>query len=121
MHDYPSTVFPHPWFNAPDYPNNLPRVWDSYWGYIYKQGIAPVWVGEFGTKLETNSDKQWLTRLVSYLGSGAGGLNWTFWCWNPDSGDTGGILKDDWTTINQAKQSNLSAIMYPLVILGRFQ
>ncbi len=118
VHDYPSTVFSHSWFNAPDYPNNLPRVWDSYWGYIYKQGIAPVWVGEFGTKLQTNSDRQWLTRLVSYLGSGASGLNWTFWCWNPDSGDTGGILNDDWSTINQAKQSNLSAIMYPLSDTG---
>ncbi|HCP73827.1 MAG TPA: hypothetical protein DIU08_04210, partial [Ktedonobacter sp.] len=41
-------------------------------------------------------------------------VNWTFWCWNPDSGDTGGILNDDWTTVNQAKEARLTAIMYPL-------
>jgi endoglucanase len=114
VHDYAATIMPHPWFYASNYPNNLPGVWDSYWGYVYKQGIAPVWVGEFGTRLQTYSDKQWLTRLVDYLGNGAGGVNWTFWCWNPDSGDTGGILNDDWSTVNQAKESRLTAIMYPL-------
>jgi endoglucanase len=114
VHDYPSTVYPRSWFNAPDYPNNLPGVWDSYWGYIYKNGIAPVWVGEFGTKLQNTSDQQWLSTLVSYLGTGASGINWTFWCWNPNSGDTGGILNDDWTTVNTAKQNYLTAIEFPL-------
>ncbi|HAE84854.1 MAG TPA: hypothetical protein DCK85_15855, partial [Ktedonobacter sp.] len=36
VHDYAQTVAPHSWFNAANYPNNLPGVWDSYWGYIYK-------------------------------------------------------------------------------------
>jgi endoglucanase len=89
-------------------------VWDKHWGYLIKQNIAPVWLGEFGTRLQTDSDKQWLTALVKYLGTGAGGINWTFWCWNPNSGDTGGILNDDWTTVNQAKQSYLNPIEFPL-------
>ncbi len=114
VHDYPSTVAPHSWFNVSSYPNNLPGVWDAHWGYIYKQGIAPVWVGEFGTKLQTNSDKQWLTQFVHYLGTGSGAINWTFWCWNPDSGDTGGILNDDWKTVNTAKESYLNTIMFRL-------
>src|SRR6202043_4167281 len=81
-------------------------------GYIYKQGIAPVWVGEFGTKLATNSDREWLTEFVHYLGTGSGGINWTFWCWNPDSGDTGGILNNDWKTVNQVKEAYLDPIMF---------
>ena len=113
VHDYPSTIYPRSWFNAPNYPHNLPGVWDSYWGYIYKKGIAPVWVGEFGTKLQSTSDQQWLSALVSYLGTGASGINWTFWCWNPNSGDTGGILNDDWTTVNTAKQNYLTPIEFP--------
>lgn len=113
-HDYPSTVYGRSWFNAPDYPNNLSSVWDTYWGYIYKNGIAPVWVGEFGSRLQSSSDQQWLSTLVSYLGTGAGGINWTFWCWNPDSSDTGGILNDDWTTVNTTKQKYLTPIEFPL-------
>jgi endoglucanase len=81
---------------------------------VQKQGIAPVWVGEFGTKLQTQEDKQWFSSLVNYLGMGASGFNWTFWCLNPDSTDTGGILQDDWQTVNTDKQNELKAILFPL-------
>jgi endoglucanase len=30
-------------------------------------------------------------------------MSYTYWSWNPDSGDTGGVLQDDWNTIDQAK------------------
>ena len=30
-------------------------------------------------------------------------MSYTYWSWNPNSGDTGGILKDDWQTIDQDK------------------
>lgn len=114
VHDYPASVAAHSWFNASDYPRNLSQVWDTYWGYVYKQGIAPVWVGEFGSKLQTSSDREWFSQLIRYLGTGASGINWTFWCWNPDAGDTGGLLNNDWTTVNPAKQGPLSHIMFPL-------
>jgi endoglucanase len=113
-HDYPSSVYPQSWFSDPNYPNNLPSIWDTHWGYLYKNNVAPVWLGEFGTKLQSTSDQQWLSTLVNYLGKGASGMNWTFWCWNPNSGDTGGILNDDWTTVNQAKQNYLNPIEFQL-------
>jgi endoglucanase len=113
-HDYPADVASQPWFSDPNYPNNLPAIWDKHWGYIAKQGIAPVWLGEFGTTLATTSDKQWFTAITNYLGKGATGMSWTYWCLNPDSGDTGGILNDDWTTVNQAKQAYLTPIEFPL-------
>ena len=79
-----------------------------------------MWVGEFGTTLKTNVDKQWLATMTSYLGAtnnlrpGAAGISWTFWSWNSDSGDTGGILNDDWKTVNDAKQVYLTPIEFPL-------
>jgi len=114
VHDYPKSVSTHPWFNASDYPNNLPQIWDTYWGYIQKQGIAPVWVGEFGTKLATTSDQEWFSQLTKYLGTGSSGISWTFWSWTPDSQDTGGILGNDWQTVNQAKQQVLNPLLFPL-------
>ncbi|GHO42447.1 hypothetical protein KSX_06100 [Ktedonospora formicarum] len=113
-HDYPASVYPQSWFSASNYPNNLPGVWDTHWGYLVKQNIAPVWLGEFGTKLATTSDQQWLSTLTNYLGKGANGIHWTFWCLNPNSGDTGGILNDDWTTVNQTKQAYLTPIEFAL-------
>ncbi len=114
VHDYPPSVYNQPWFTSGQYPQNLSSVWDQHWGYIQKEGIAPVWVGEFGTKLTTEKDKQWFSSLISYLGTSASGFNWTYWSWNPDSGDTGGILQDDWQTVNTAKQDQLKSILFPL-------
>ncbi|BAQ65513.1 cellulose binding domain-containing protein [Geminocystis sp. NIES-3709] len=110
-HDYPSSVYPQSWFNSGDYPNNLPELWDKTWGYIHNEKIAPVLLGEFGTKLQTTSDRQWLETLIDYLGTGNDGINWTFWSWNPNSTDTGGILNDDWNTVNTNKQDLLNSLL----------
>lgn len=32
----------------------------------------------------------------------------TYWAWNPHSGDTGGVLTDDWTTIHEDKLTLLT-------------
>lgn len=37
-------------------------------GLPSQTGTAPIALGEFGTKLETTFDKQWLDTLVGYLG-----------------------------------------------------
>jgi endoglucanase len=88
-------------------------VWDEHWGYLAEQGVAPVWVGEFGTRDESASDKQWFTGMAAYLK--AHQLSFAFWCLNPDSGDTGGILADDWQTVNTDKQTVLQPLLAPLV------
>lgn len=114
VHDYPASVSTHPWFSASNYPDNLTQIWDTNWGYVQKQNIAPVWVGEFGSKLQTTLDQQWFSHLVSYLGTGSGGTSWTYWSWNPDSQDTGGLLENDWKTPDQQKQQALQPILFPL-------
>jgi chitinase len=45
-------------------------------------------------------------------------MSWTWWSWNPDSGDTGGILQDDWQTVNQNKVQGLTPIMSVLPSAG---
>ncbi|KMS74741.1 endoglucanase [Streptomyces viridochromogenes] len=116
-HDYATSVAQQPWFGDPSFPANMPGVWDKYWGYIFKQNIAPVWLGEFGTTLQSTVDQKWLTALVTYLRStstyGADSFHWTFWSWNPNSGDTGGILKDDWSTVDTVKDGYLASIKAP--------
>ncbi|MFE5890635.1 cellulase family glycosylhydrolase [Streptomyces sp. NPDC056462] len=116
-HDYATSVAQQPWFTDPSFPENMPGVWDRYWGYIFKQNIAPVWLGEFGTTLQSTVDQKWLAALVTYLRStstyGADSFHWTFWSWNPNSGDTGGILKDDWQTVDAVKDGYLASIKAP--------
>ncbi|WP_305883816.1 cellulase family glycosylhydrolase [Actinoallomurus soli] len=109
-HDYATSVSDQTWFHASNFPDNMPAVWDKFWGYLFKQNVAPVWVGEFGTTLQSTIDQQWLSALVKYMGTGTDSFQWTFWCLNPNSGDTGGILNDDWTTVNTTKDAYLSSV-----------
>lgn len=112
-HDYPASVYAQKWFSDPSYPANLPQVWDSHWGYLAKQGTAPVWIGEFGTKDLTTVDQQWLRAMGEYIK--AGSMSFAFWCWNADSGDTGGVLQDDWKTVNTDKMTVLAPLLAPIV------
>ncbi len=127
IHDYPASVSAQTWFSAGNYPQNLGGVWDGYWGYVFKNNTAPVLVGEFGSKLATVSDQQWMDKLTDYmdgdfdlngsndLPAGKKGISWTMWCFNPNSSDTGGIVGDDWTTVNQIKLGYIQASMAPLL------
>lgn len=108
-HDYPASVYPQAWFSAPNYPANLPGVWDTHFGYLQKQNIAPVLLGEFGTKLETTSDRQWLATMVNYLA--ANKMSFAYWSFNPNSGDTGGLVQDDWVTPQTAKLAALRPLL----------
>ena len=123
-HDYPASVYPQQYFNAPDYPNNLTDIWDRNWGYLFREGTAPVLLGEFGSRLETVSDQQWFASMINYLegdldgdgtndlGSEQEGISWTYWSWNPNSGDTGGILQEDWQTIENSKVDALESVQF---------
>jgi endoglucanase len=106
-HDYANSVFHQKWFDDPKFPKNLPAHWDKQWGYLIKKKTAPVLLGEFGSTLADPQDTVWLKALMAYLGKGSTGASFTYWALNPNSGDTGGILNDDWTTVNRAKQDIL--------------
>jgi len=113
-HDYGPGVSNQKWFQASNFPLNLESIWNSHWAYLKLTGIAPVLVGEFGGR-SVGDDQEgiWQRSLVSYLQ--ANGFDYTYWCWNPNSGDTGGVLNDDWTTLNQAKLTILQAYQWPLL------
>ena len=121
-HEYGASIYNQPWFNAGDYPNNMPAIWDSEWGYIAKQNIAPIWIGEFGSKLQTSVDQTWMKALVNYMdgvgtnaipvAQGQQGLSWAYWAWNADAIDTGGIMNQDWTTQDQTKLAVIQPAMY---------
>ncbi len=100
-HEYATSVFRQSWFDAPDFPANMEDIWEGAWGDLERDEVAPVMVGEFGTTLDAEIDAVWLEALLLYLDEiGAG---FTFWTFNPNSGDTGGILKDDWVTVDRSK------------------
>ena len=93
---------------------NLASLWYSHWGYLKLSGTTPVLIGEFGGhSVGSDAEGVWQRSLVTYLQ--LNGFDYTYWCWNPNSGDTGGVLEDDWTTLNPAKIAVLQAYQWPLL------
>jgi len=123
VHDYPPSMAGFGWFSDPSYPNNMPSVWTDAWGHLVQSDTAPVLVGEFGSKLATSQDTAWLNKIADYmdgdwngdgksdLASGDQGVSWTYWAWSPGSGDTGGILNDDYS-VNTAKVNIIKDAMF---------
>ncbi len=102
-HEYGPSVYQQPWFSSPDMAAILRQRWEDEFGFIAQQGIAPVLIGEFGgpqVGLDT-VEGRWQRQFLNYLSGSY--LSWTYWSLNPDSGDTGGVLNDDWTTVDQSK------------------
>lgn len=129
-HEYGQSVGSQEWLSkdtaVPNYPNNLYAVWDAHWGFIFKDNIAPIWIGEFGghfgvdgngalTKPYGTYETQWAQTLAKYLngdyngdgtldlGAGKVGMSFAYWSYNPNSGDTGGLVRDDWSTPQTVK------------------
>ena len=113
-HDYGPEVNAQKWFQTPDFPNDLPSVWTQHWAYLQMDNVAPVLLGEFGGRsVGQDPEGVWQRSLVSFLRQND--ISYTYWSWNPNSGDTGGILEEDWTTLDAAKLGILSAYQWPLL------
>jgi len=110
-HEYPRTIFPQPWFSADtNYFEQLPPVWSKYWGFLVEKNIGPVWIAEFGTADEFG----WLQALLDYATSHGG--HFAYRAFNPNTfPPLGGVLTDDWQTVNQDKQGRLSLALAPLI------
>ncbi|MFZ1425818.1 MAG: glycoside hydrolase family 5 protein [Geminicoccaceae bacterium] len=107
-HDYPNSLWTQPWFSDPTYPANMPAVWDKYWGFIETKNIAPVLIGEFGSRLETTSDRQWADAMSLYLAQRK--VDWVWFSWNAN-GEPRGILSEDWETPNPTRLAHLQGLI----------
>lgn len=106
-HDYGPGVYLQGWFMDPEYPENLPEVWDHYWGYLAKNNTAPILLGEFGGRsVGDDLEGIWQRSLVKYLKEN--GMSYSYWSFNGNSGDTGGILQDDWKSVEKDKVAMLA-------------
>ncbi|TMW60966.1 hypothetical protein Poli38472_001008 [Pythium oligandrum] len=91
----PGVDYKSPWWLASDFPSNMVKIWDSYFGFVPEKTGNPVVIGAWGAKMEGKNEK-WATEVASYLAKNK--LGSFYWAFNPQSADTGGLVKDDWRT-----------------------
>ncbi len=79
------------------------------WGWIYNENIAPIFIGEMGSSMESAQSKAWAATIVPYLnGTGPDGLHvppggqavsTDWWDWGHLPGQNpNGNLEADWKT-----------------------
>lgn len=109
-HDYGPTVYEQPWFEGDyDFDSLMKDCWQDNWFYIYKDKKAPLLIGEWGGFMKEPNLK-WMTYLRKLIKDNH--LNHTFWCFNANSGDTGGLVLDDFRTWDTEKYNFVKEVLW---------
>jgi hypothetical protein len=109
-HDYGPAVYEQSWFKGGYTFDSLYNdCWYDNWFYIQKEGIAPLLIGEWGGYM-TEPNLTWMTYLRKLIKDNR--INHTFWCFNSNSGDTGGLVKDDFTTWDEEKYEFVKEVLW---------
>jgi aryl-phospho-beta-D-glucosidase BglC (GH1 family) len=110
-HDYGPLVFAQPWFTGDWDRTTLERdVWDPNWLYLHKENKSPLLIGEWGGFLDGGPNEKWMTALRDLVVENR--IHQTFWCINPNSGDTGGLLLGDWKSWDEEKYALLKPALW---------
>ena len=110
-HDYGPRVYEQPWFEGGNftYESLMKDAWHDYWLYIQEDNIAPIFVGEWGGFMEGDNLK-WMEYFRQLIAEKH--LHHTFWCFNANSGDTGGLVKDDFKTWDEEKYNFVKQVLW---------
>ncbi len=109
-HDYGPTVYKQPWFEGSYNFDTLMRdCWYDNWFYIHKNGTAPLLIGEWGGFMK-EPNLTWMTYMRQLIKENK--LNHTFWCFNANSGDTGGLVLDDFKTWDEEKYAFVKEVLW---------
>lgn len=109
-HDYGPTVYQQPWFEGDyTYKSLMKDCWKDNWFYIQEQDIAPLLIGEWGGFM-TEPNLTWMTYMRKLIKDNH--VNHTFWCFNANSGDTGGLVKDDFVTWDEEKYDFVKEVLW---------
>ncbi|MBQ8108113.1 MAG: cellulase family glycosylhydrolase, partial [Ruminococcus sp.] len=109
-HDYGPTVYQQPWFEGDyDYDSLKKDCWQDNWLYIQEEDTAPLLIGEWGGFMK-EPNLMWMTHMRTLIKKYH--LNHTFWCFNAKSGDTGGLVLDDFTTWDDEKYEFVKEVLW---------
>ena len=118
-HDYGKSVYAQTWFDKNFTTQTLlDDYWYDTWAYINDQDIAPLLIGEWGGHMDGGDNQKWMELLRDYMINNH--INHTFWCLNPNSGDTGGLLGTDFKTWDDEKYGLFEPSLWQTQSSGKY-
>ena len=122
-HDYGPKVYEQTWFYLGDEVTDadgkvtdvgktftrqtlLDDYWYDTWAFLVEENIAPLLMGEWGGWVdeehdESGENRHWLREIRDYMIEKH--IHHTFWCFNENSSDTGGLVYDNFQKWDEVK------------------
>ncbi len=123
-HDYGPSVYAQTWF-AKEFTTEtlLDDYWRDTWAYINEDDIAPLLIGEWGGHMAgadelSQKNQHWMELLRDYMIDNH--INHTFWCLNPNSGDTGGLLNATFSEWDDEKYALFEKSLWQTNTTGKY-
>lgn len=118
-HDYGPSVYAQTWFDK-DFTTQtlLDDYWYDTWAYIVEEDIAPLLIGEWGGHMDGDKNQKWMELLRDYMIENH--ISHTFWCLNPNSGDTGGLIGVDFKTWDDEKYGLFEPSLWQTQTSGKY-
>ncbi len=112
-------------FGANEQPSTFIPHMSADWGYLTANNIAPVWIGEMGSNLDTQEEQTWAATLVDYMDceyASQGGpscpgalepVGGDWWLWGYFPGELpDGTLQSDWATPKTDQQGITNLMLF---------
>ncbi|MDR2531575.1 MAG: cellulase family glycosylhydrolase [Oscillospiraceae bacterium] len=110
-HDYGPTVYEQPWFRGNfTFDSLMKDCWRDNWFFIHEENIAPLLIGEWGGFMDNQRNLTWKTHLRTLIKDNR--LHHTYWCFNQNSGDTGGLILSDWMTWDETRYNFVREVLW---------
>ncbi len=106
-HDYGPLVWAQEWFKKDFNSETLMEdCWRDNWFFLIENNISPLLMGEWGGFIDdehdpTGDNTKWMKCLRDLMIEHH--INHTFWCFNENSGDTGGLVYDNFGKWDEEK------------------
>lgn len=94
VHEYPKEIGA---YKGPESGAGYVARMNKTWGWLVRQNIAPVWIGEMGSSMKTAEEQAWGGTLLGYMnGTAPDGLRFSknqqpvsgdWWCWGYRQGE----------------------------------
>jgi aryl-phospho-beta-D-glucosidase BglC (GH1 family) len=67
VHEYPEEVSDILRWGLPESGKEYVERMNNTWGYLVRDNIAPVWIGEMGSSMRTAGSREWAHTLIDYM------------------------------------------------------
>ena len=89
----------------------MEEYWYDSWFFLLEEKVAPLLIGEWGGFMDGGPNEKWMELIRDLMIDNH--IHHTFWCFNENSGDTGGLVYDNFGKWDEEKYALVKPAPWP--------